>query len=125
MSQVSRYHPVLVAVHWLLAALIVAALALGASVTVKIPNSDPMKIEALRSHMTGGVFADACPSHRAHLDHASSSRLNREPIAGRVGPDLASNALCRGVGQTGLTWDGRFSLLFPTAARLGAISSLA
>ncbi|HEV3372555.1 MAG TPA: cytochrome b/b6 domain-containing protein [Xanthobacteraceae bacterium] len=53
-DQVSRYHPLLVALHWLLAFLITAALALGALVMVKIPNSDPMKIEALRSHMAGG-----------------------------------------------------------------------
>jgi len=56
MSQVSRYHPALVTLYWLLAVLIVAALVLGALVMVKIPNSDPMKIEALRSHMTGGVL---------------------------------------------------------------------
>ncbi len=54
MDQVSRYHPLLAVLHWLLAILIVAALALGALVMVKIPNSDPMKIEALRSHMLGG-----------------------------------------------------------------------
>jgi cytochrome b561 len=54
MPQVSRYHPVLVALHWLLALLIVAALALGALVMAKMPNSDPMKLEALRSHMIGG-----------------------------------------------------------------------
>jgi cytochrome b561 len=52
--QVSRYHPLLVALHWVLAFLITAALALGALVMVKIPNSDPMKLEALRSHMMGG-----------------------------------------------------------------------
>lgn len=56
MEQVSRYHPLLVALHWLLALMITAALALGALVLVKIPNSDPMKIEALRSHMTAGVL---------------------------------------------------------------------
>jgi len=56
MSQVSRYHPALVILHWLLAVLTIAALVLGALVMVKIPNSDPMKIEALRSHMTGGVL---------------------------------------------------------------------
>ena len=55
-AQVSRYHPALVALHWALAALIVAALALGALVMVAIPNSDPAKIEALRSHMTGGAL---------------------------------------------------------------------
>jgi cytochrome b561 len=52
--QVSRFHPLLVALHWTLAFLIPAALALGALVMVKIPNSDPMKVEALRSHMIGG-----------------------------------------------------------------------
>lgn len=54
MTMVSRYHPLLVALHWILALLIVAALALGALVMVKIPNTDPMKLEALRSHMIGG-----------------------------------------------------------------------
>src|ERR1700719_3257079 len=53
MTLVSRYHPLLVALHWILAVLIVAALALGALVMVKIPNTDPMKFEALRSHMAG------------------------------------------------------------------------
>ena len=56
MPLVSRYHPLLVALHWIMAALIIAALALGALVMVKIPNNDPMKIEALRSHMIGGTL---------------------------------------------------------------------
>ncbi len=55
MSMVSRYHPALVVLHWALALLIIAALALGALVLVKIPNTDPMKLEALRSHMSGGM----------------------------------------------------------------------
>ena len=54
MRQVSRYHPLLVTLHWLLAVLIIAALALGALVMAKLPNTDPMKYEALRSHMAGG-----------------------------------------------------------------------
>jgi len=56
MIMVSRYHPLLVLLHWTVAALVIAALALGALVMVKIPNSDPMKIEALRSHMIGGML---------------------------------------------------------------------
>jgi cytochrome b561 len=55
MTMVSRYHPALVVLHWALALLIIAALALGALVMVKIPNTDPMKFEALRSHMGGGL----------------------------------------------------------------------
>src|SRR5579859_7633126 len=55
MTMVSRYHPLLVVLHWVMALLIIAALALGALVMVKIPNTDPMKFEALRSHMSGGM----------------------------------------------------------------------
>src|SRR5579872_1376627 len=55
MTQVYRYHPALVVLHWALALLIIAALALGALVMVKIPNTDPHKLEALRSHMSGGM----------------------------------------------------------------------
>ena len=55
MTMVSRYHPALVVLHWVMALLIIAALALGALVMVKIPNTDPMKFEALRSHMSGGM----------------------------------------------------------------------
>src|SRR5271167_1626610 len=53
-TMVSRYHPALVVLHWVMALLIIATLALGALVMVKIPNTDPMKFEALRSHMMGG-----------------------------------------------------------------------
>jgi NAD(P)-dependent dehydrogenase (short-subunit alcohol dehydrogenase family)/cytochrome b561 len=56
MSQVSRYHPVLVALHWLLALLVPTALVLGIFVMARIPNSDPMKAEALRGHMAGGIL---------------------------------------------------------------------
>ena len=56
MTPVSRYHPLLVALHWILAVLIMAALTLGALVMVKIPNTSPMKFEALRSHMLGGTL---------------------------------------------------------------------
>jgi len=54
MHRTVRYHPSLVALHWLAAPLIIAALALGVLVLAKIPNTDPMKIEALRGHMIGG-----------------------------------------------------------------------
>ena len=56
MPNVTRYHPALVALHWLLALFIPAALALGALVLAKIPNASPMKIEGLRSHMIGGML---------------------------------------------------------------------
>jgi len=56
MTQVKRYHPALVTLHWLIALLVIVALALGALVMAKMPNSDPQKLEALRSHMSGGTL---------------------------------------------------------------------
>lgn len=52
----TRFHPVLVALHWLLAVLIVSALALGALVMARLPTGDLRRIEALRSHMSGGML---------------------------------------------------------------------
>jgi cytochrome b561 len=54
-TMVSRYHPALVVLHWVMALLVIAALVLGALVMAKIPNTSPMKLEALRSHMSGGM----------------------------------------------------------------------
>jgi cytochrome b561 len=56
MTEVKRYHPALVALHWAIAILVIAALSLGALVMVRIPNSSPHKLEALRSHMSGGTL---------------------------------------------------------------------
>ena len=56
MPGVTRYRPLLVVMHWLLALMIPVALAGGALVLVKIPNTDPMKVGALRQHMIGGIL---------------------------------------------------------------------
>lgn len=56
MQGVTRYQPLLVVMHWLLALMIPVALAGGALVLVKIPNTDPTKVEALRQHMGGGTL---------------------------------------------------------------------
>lgn len=55
LRQVERYHPVFVAVHWLLAFLIIADLTIGTFVLVHIPNDVPQKVEALRMHMSVGL----------------------------------------------------------------------
>lgn len=54
MENVRRYQPLLVVLHWLMAILLPVALIGGAFALVKIPNSDPAKISALRQHMIGG-----------------------------------------------------------------------
>jgi cytochrome b561 len=56
MKYVSRYHPLLVTLHWVLAFLIIAALTLGFFGLAATPNSDPQKIGVLRVHMAGGML---------------------------------------------------------------------
>jgi len=56
MKQVSRYHPLLVTLHWVLAVLIIAALAIGFFVLAAMPNVDPQKIGVLLVHMAGGML---------------------------------------------------------------------
>lgn len=51
MKQVSRYHPLLVTLHWVLAVLIIAALAVGFFGLAATPNSDPQKIGVLAGGM--------------------------------------------------------------------------
>jgi cytochrome b561 len=53
---VTRYHPVLVTLHWLLAILIIAALAIGAFWLAPTPNADPRKVDILRLHMSAGML---------------------------------------------------------------------
>ncbi|MEM6711184.1 MAG: cytochrome b/b6 domain-containing protein [Pseudomonadota bacterium] len=51
----TRYHPALVALHWVLALLIIVALMMGSIALDPIPESDPEKVNALRSHMIAGA----------------------------------------------------------------------
>lgn len=56
MPQVSRYHPLLVTLHWALAALILAALGIGFFVLRTMPRADPDKIRVLGIHMALGIL---------------------------------------------------------------------
>jgi cytochrome b561 len=53
---VSRYHPLLVALHWLLALLIIAMLVVGFFLLAPMPNIDPQKIGVLLVHMSLGML---------------------------------------------------------------------
>jgi cytochrome b561 len=55
MNRVSRYHPLLVVLHWTLAVLIIGALTAGFLLLEPMPNSDPQKIGILRVHMVVGI----------------------------------------------------------------------
>jgi cytochrome b561 len=52
---VSRYHPLLVTLHWLLAVPIVAKLCVGFLLLAEMPNDDPQKIGVLLIHMSVGM----------------------------------------------------------------------
>ncbi|MDJ0628593.1 MAG: cytochrome b/b6 domain-containing protein [Rhodobacter sp.] len=51
----TRYHPLLVALHWLIALMIVMALIFGGAFLAEMPNDDPAKIDGLRAHMSLGM----------------------------------------------------------------------
>ena len=52
---VKRYHPMLVALHWLLALAILGNLVAGKFILEGMANSDPAKPEILRLHMASGL----------------------------------------------------------------------
>ena len=56
MTPVSRYHPLLVTLHWLLAVLILAMLFVGFFVLAPMPNAEPQKIGILLVHMSVGML---------------------------------------------------------------------
>ena len=56
MILVSRYHPLLVVLHWLLAVLIVGLLCVGFIVLASMSNADPRKISILMWHMSAGML---------------------------------------------------------------------
>jgi len=56
MRLVTRYHPLLVSLHWLLAAVIIGMLIIGFGWLAMSADSDPQKIAVLRWHMAGGML---------------------------------------------------------------------
>lgn len=55
----TRYNPVLVALHWLMALLIMLGLVFGSLLLDNMPNDLPDKAGALAGHMTVGLFIGA------------------------------------------------------------------
>jgi cytochrome b561 len=72
MKKVSRYHPLLVFLHWLLAALIIGALIFGYFVLAPMANANPEKIGLLRLHMAGGILIFGLMAIRFLVRMASS-----------------------------------------------------
>lgn len=91
----TRYHPLLVTLHWIVALLIFMALIAGTLVFSHMPTTDPNKVIALRIHVIMGVGIGALMLIRlitrqrtAHPAPASTGF----PLADRLAP-LAHGAL--------------------------------
>lgn len=54
-ATVIRYHPLLVALHWIVALMIAASLFGGLVLLSATPNDDPLKQVYLQGHMAGGL----------------------------------------------------------------------
>ena len=84
---VSRYHPLLVMLHWLIAVLIVALLSIGFLLAVAVPNTDPRKISILLIHMAAGMFVLALMAVRLIVRLATARPAGaeaRHPALGRI-----------------------------------------
>lgn len=55
MSEVKRYHPALIVLHWLLALAIAGVFVMGAFVLDGMKNDAPEKVQLLQMHILGGV----------------------------------------------------------------------
>ncbi len=89
MQHVSRYHPLLVTLHWVLAFLIIAALTLGFFGLAATPNADPQKIGILRVHMAGGMLILALMGIRfivRMLTSRPADATTGYPVLDRIAP---------------------------------------
>ena len=51
----TRYHPLLVALHWIMALMVLVSLAAGGLVLAEMPRESPDRYMALAGHMTAGL----------------------------------------------------------------------
>jgi cytochrome b561 len=83
----TRYHPVLVALHWLMALMILVALAAGRLVLANMPPDSPDKVTGLGGHMIFGmaigvllVLRLVTRSRSSHPPHAETGNAALDRI---------------------------------------------
>ncbi len=81
----TRYHPALVVLHWLLAIMIIGGLIMGGNVLAETANSDPAKMLSLRMHMGMGMLILALMVIRLLVRLFTS-----KPPRSDIGNDLAN-----------------------------------
>ena len=58
----TRYHPALVILHWLMALMIPVALAAGRLLLASMPSDSPDKVQGLAGHMAFGMAIGSAPA---------------------------------------------------------------
>ncbi|MGB0440521.1 MAG: cytochrome b [Paracoccaceae bacterium] len=132
----TRYHPVLIALHWVVAVLILGALLVGGPMLEDTPNSSPDKVGALFGHMTVGLvilglmglrlivkIATPAPAH-ADTGHGLLDRLGDVSHWGFyalvLGVVLSGVGIARGADLFAIVYGGSGAPLPDSFADLGA-----
>ena len=71
-TEMTRYHPLLVALHWIMAVMVVVSLFFGKVLLSTMSNADPQKLQGLAGHMTVGLALGALLLLRLAVRFASA-----------------------------------------------------
>lgn len=86
-KRVSRYHPLLATLHWVLAALIIGEWALGFFGLAARSNSDPRQISILQAHMLDADSRlDGFALHPPHVPSRPAHATIGNPLLDRLAP---------------------------------------
>ena len=87
-TEMTRYHPLLVALHWIMAVMVVVSLFFGKALLSNMSNADPQKLQGLAGHMTVGLALGALLLLRLAVRFASAKPPRAEagsPFLDKVG----------------------------------------
>lgn len=77
-KKMTRYHPLLVALHWIMAVMVVVSLFFGKVLLSTMSNADPQKLQGLAGHMTVGLALGALLLLRLAVRFASAKPPHAE-----------------------------------------------
>lgn len=84
-----RYHPLLVAIHWIMALMILISLVAGGIFLANMPSDSPQKMLGLRGHMTFGMAIGVLLlvrlAARQSTKHPPHARTGNQ-LLDRIGP---------------------------------------
>ncbi len=74
----ARYHPLLVALHWIMAIMVIVSLFFGKALLSGMSNADPQRLQGLAGHMTVGLALGALLLLRLAVRFASAKPPHAE-----------------------------------------------